>query len=75
MIYIDTSVVLAELLVEDRKPKASLWSQPLVSSRLLQYETWSRVNAAGLTGSHGERTRGWRCIRASTGRRRRWRGL
>ena len=57
MIYVDTSVILAELLVEERVPKASLWSQPLVSSRLLQYETWTRVNARGLTGSHGERPR------------------
>ena len=57
MIYVDTSVILAELLVEERQPKASLWRQPLVSSRLLQYETWTRVNTGGLAGSHGERTR------------------
>ena len=57
MIYVDTSVILAELLVEDRRPKASLWGQPLVSSRLLHYETWTRVNALGLAASHGERTR------------------
>jgi hypothetical protein len=57
MIYVDTSIVLAELLVEDRKPKPSLWLSPLVSSRLLQYETWTRLNGAGLAGSHGERAR------------------
>jgi len=57
MIYVDTSVILAELLVEGRQPKASLWQQPLVSSRLLQYETWTRVNARDLAGSHGERAR------------------
>jgi predicted nucleic acid-binding protein len=57
VIYLDTSVLLAELLVEDRTPKASLWLQPLVSSRLLQYETWTRLHALGLTDSHGERAR------------------
>ena len=57
MIYVDTSVILAELLAEDRRPKASLWRQPLVSSRLLQYETWTRVNTLGLAASHGERAR------------------
>ena len=38
MIYLDTSVVLAQLLAEDRIPPAGLWRQSLVSSRLLQYE-------------------------------------
>lgn len=57
MIYVDTSVILAELFVEERQPKPSLWRQPLVSSRLLQYETWTRVNARGLAASHGERAR------------------
>lgn len=57
MIYVDTSVILAELLAEDRQPKPSLWKQPLVSSRLLEYETWTRINARGLEGSHGERAR------------------
>jgi predicted nucleic acid-binding protein len=55
MIYVDTSVVLAELLAEDRTPPASLWRQPLVSSRLLEYEVWTRIHARGLAGSHGER--------------------
>ena len=57
MIYVDTSVVLAQLLAEDRRPKESLWSQPLISSRLLEYETWIRVNAKGLGLTHGEGTR------------------
>ena len=45
MIYIDSSVVLAQLFTEDRQPKATLWNQPLVSSRLLEYEVWNRALA------------------------------
>jgi predicted nucleic acid-binding protein len=57
MIYVDTSVVLAQLLAEDRKPDAALWQQPLVSSRLLEYEVWTRIHGRGLERSHGEATR------------------
>lgn len=57
MTYVDTSVVLAELLAEDRKPQPSLWDQPLVTSRLLEYETWARLHARGLLASHGEAAR------------------
>jgi predicted nucleic acid-binding protein len=57
VIYIDTSVVLAELLVEDRKATPSIWEQPLVSSRLLQYETWTRLHARRLAKSHGDAAR------------------
>jgi predicted nucleic acid-binding protein len=57
VIYLDTSVALAHLLAEDRQPAASLWSQPLVSSRLLEYELWVRLNARGLARSHGEAVR------------------
>ena len=57
MIYLDTSVVLAQLLAEDRVPPARLWRESLVSSRLLQYETWTRLNARGLAASHGEAAR------------------
>ena len=32
MIYVDTSVVLAELLAEDRRPDEDFWTQTLVSS-------------------------------------------
>lgn len=45
MIYVDTSVVLAALLAEDRRPPAEFWAQHLVSSRVLEYETWTRLNA------------------------------
>ena len=57
MIYLDTSVALAHLLAEDRRPPDSLWEQPLVSSRLLEYELWTRLNARGLDASHGEPAR------------------
>jgi len=45
LIYVDTSVVLAALLAEDRRPPAEFWAQHLVSSRVLEYETWTRLNA------------------------------
>lgn len=45
MIYVDTSVALAHLLAEERKPPATIWEQPLVSSRLLEYEIWNRLYA------------------------------
>jgi predicted nucleic acid-binding protein len=54
VIYLDTSVALAHLLAEDRRPPASLWAQPLVSSRLLEYEVWTRIHARNLGASHGE---------------------
>lgn len=54
MIYVDTSVALAQLLAEDRYPSAELWDDgSLISSRLLEYEVWNRVNGMGLGGSHG----------------------
>lgn len=58
MIYVDTSVVIAQLLAEDRHPEPAFWNQAgLLSSRLLEYELWTRVNALGLTESHGEDVR------------------
>jgi predicted nucleic acid-binding protein len=43
--YLDTSVVLAHLLGEDRQPPSSFWSQSAMSSRLLEYEIIVRLNA------------------------------
>ena len=54
MIYLDTSVALAHLLAEDRRPPDALWRQPLVASRLLEYELCVRLNLRGLGASHGE---------------------
>jgi hypothetical protein len=47
-------VALAQLLAEDRHPPEALWRQPLVSSRLLEYEAWNRLHARRLARSHGE---------------------
>lgn len=57
MIYLDTSVVLAQLLAEDRVPPPVLWDESLISSRLLEYEVWTRIHARKLTRSHGELVR------------------
>ncbi len=57
MIYLDSSVVLAQLLVEDRVPPQRLWGEPLTASRLLEYEVWTRIHARRLGASHGEAVR------------------
>ena len=57
MIYVDTSVILAQLLAEDHQPPESLWGETLVSSRLLEYEVWTRIHARKLARSHGEAVR------------------
>lgn len=45
MIYVDTSVVLAALFAEDRRPPPKFWTEHLISSRLLEFETWTRIHA------------------------------
>lgn len=57
MIYLDTSVALAALLAEDRRPPADLWRQPLVSSRLLVVELWCRLHALGVAARLDEAAR------------------
>ena len=57
MIYLDTSVALAHLLSEDRIPPEALWDEPLVSSRVLEYELWIRIDARRLGESYGELVR------------------
>jgi predicted nucleic acid-binding protein len=57
VIYLDTSVALAHLLTEDRSFPESIWQESLISSRLLEYEVWNRLNARGLSRSHGEEAR------------------
>ncbi len=57
MIYLDTSVALATLFAEDRRPPDALWREPLVSSRLLEYELWTRVNGRGAARTHGDAVR------------------
>lgn len=58
MIYLDTSVALAQLFAEDREPPEDLWREPLTASRLLQYEVWARVHARRLEAAHGDKVRG-----------------
>jgi predicted nucleic acid-binding protein len=57
VIYVDTSVALAHLLAEDRRPPAELWQEELVASRLLEYEVWNRLHARDLARSHGDLAR------------------
>jgi len=57
VIYLDTSVALAQLLAEDRRPSAAFWREDLVASRLLEYELWVAINGRGLASSHGEAAR------------------
>ena len=57
MIYLDTSVALAHLLAEDRRPPESLWEEELVASRLVEYELWTRIHARELDRSHGDLVR------------------
>lgn len=57
MIYLDTSVALAHLLAEDRVPPERLCNSPVVSTRLLEYELWTRLHGRGLGRSHGEEAR------------------
>jgi len=53
VIYIDSSVALARLLLEPRSAPEELWKERLISSRLLEYEIWNRVHAYGLTDPVG----------------------
>lgn len=57
MIYVDTSVLLAQLLADDRRPPVGLWAESLISSRLAEYEVWNRIHSRNLAGSHGEAAR------------------
>ncbi len=57
MIYLDTSVALAHLLAEDRTPPEKLWDEHLISSRLLEYEIWTRINSRRLGRSHADEVR------------------
>jgi uncharacterized protein len=57
VIYIDSSAALAHLLAEARSPPATLWQELLVSSRLLEYEIWNRINAIGQQASLGDDAR------------------
>jgi predicted nucleic acid-binding protein len=53
VIYIDSSVALAHLLLEPRSPPERLWQERLVSSQILEYEVWNRVHAYNLADQVG----------------------
>jgi predicted nucleic acid-binding protein len=57
VIYLDSSAALAQLFAEDRFPAADLWEEPLTSSRLLQYEVWTRANARRLPPAQADQVR------------------
>ena len=57
MIYLDTSVALAQLFAEDRQPPQDLGQEALTASRLLQYEVWARVHARRLEAAHCDKVR------------------
>ena len=47
--------MLAQLLAEDRHTPVSFWDRDgLISSRILEYEAWTRIHGRGLGESHGE---------------------
>lgn len=50
MIYVDSSVVLAYALGEDRRPDRTFWDQPIISSRLCAYEVYRRLGNLGAGG-------------------------
>jgi len=57
LIYLDTSVALAHLLAEDLSPPEKLWQEALISSRLLEYEIWTRIHTKKLARSHADEVR------------------
>lgn len=38
-------------------PSRALWTESLVSSRLLTYEVWTRIHTYGLGATHADETR------------------
>jgi hypothetical protein len=57
VIYLDAPVALAQLLAEDQAPPERLWREELISSRLLEYEIWTRIHARKLARSHADEVR------------------
>ena len=57
MIYVDTSVALAQLMAEDRCPPAAFWEGDLVTSRLFEYELWTAIHRRRLERTHAEAAR------------------
>jgi len=55
MVYIDSSVVLAYLLKEVRRPAQEFWNGELTTSRLTEYEVYSRLHRQQLSEPHRTR--------------------
>ena len=53
-VYIDASVTLAHLFLENRRPPADFWDNTLAASRLIEYEVWTILHARAFAESHGE---------------------
>jgi len=54
VIYLDSSVLLAQIFAEDRSLPESAAEGTLTSSRLLEFEVWNRIHVHGFTQSHGQ---------------------
>lgn len=59
MIYLDASVALAHLFGETRRPAESLWGEQIISSRLIQYEVWTRVHPRRMAAGSREAVTGF----------------
>ena len=53
LVYLDTSVLLAHVHQETRRPPAALFDAPLIASRLLDLETWNRIHGRGAADALG----------------------
>jgi hypothetical protein len=56
--YVDSSIALAHLFAEPRQPRPDIWDRRLVSSRLLEYEIWTRIHgrSPAVVGGDSART-------------------
>lgn len=52
MIYVDSSVALAEIFAEDHRPPQEFWKGVLVASQLTDLEVRSRAAASGSVGTY-----------------------
>lgn len=57
MIYLDTSVALAQILTEATRAPSGFWDSTLTASRLLHYEVWNRLHARNASRYRHERAR------------------
>ncbi len=56
-IYVDTSIVLAHIQLEARRPKSALLKGTILGSRLVEYEAWNRIHARQLEPLLGQALR------------------